>query len=113
MGQGPGAGSPGPDVRVRHYVLDLFDAWGIAVFEIAAESPHPICVPEESAVGDPLARSVLGALAYADLFDYPLTIDEIARYQIATSFSREEIACALANSPDLAGVVSREGNIYS
>ncbi len=50
---------------------------------------------------DPLAQSVLGALAYADLFDYPLSQEEIRRYQIATSYSGDEIALCLATSPHL------------
>jgi hypothetical protein len=80
--------------------------------EIAAKSAPHICVPEVSLVSDPLARSVLGALAYADLFDYPLTVEETFRYQIATTYSKEEIACALANSPDLKPAVSRQDGFF-
>src|SRR5262249_959441 len=95
------------------YAIAPFHLRGNPILEIAAESTYPICSPEVDLAGDPLARSVLGALAYADLFDYPLPVDEIARYQIATSYPRDELACALANSPELEGAVSRECDFYS
>jgi hypothetical protein len=38
-----------------------------------------------------VGTSALAALAYADLFDYPLSVDELVRYQIGTSFSAPEI----------------------
>jgi hypothetical protein len=60
----------------------------------------------------PLVSSVLGALAYADLFDAPLSAEEIYRYQITTSFSEAEITRALGSEPGLrAGVVS-DGKYY-
>jgi hypothetical protein len=61
---------------------------------------------------DPLAQSVLGALAYADLFDYPLSSEEIRRYQIATSYSGDEIALCLATSPHLQNAVSSRDGLY-
>lgn len=85
---------------------------GNFLLDIVAHDAHSIFVPEVSLAGDPLSRSVIGALAYADLFDYPLTVAEIARYQIATSYSEQEIACALANAPDLALAVSNDEDLY-
>lgn len=55
----------------------------------------------------PVARSVLGALAYADLFDFPLSLPEIVRYQIGTRFSPEEITGALVGDQVLARSISR------
>jgi len=55
-------------------------------------------------------RSVLGALAYADLFDYPLTLAEIARYQIDTRLSPEDIASCLNDSKRLAHAIARSGD---
>jgi hypothetical protein len=80
--------------------------------EIVTKSANSICVPEVDLGDDALARSVLGALVYADLFDYPLSVAEIARYQIATSYSEEEIAFALTTSAELALRVSRQGDLY-
>ncbi|MDQ3928426.1 MAG: hypothetical protein M3328_04670, partial [Chloroflexota bacterium] len=60
----------------------------------------------------PLVSSVLGALVYADLFDAPLTLDEIRRYQIATSYSAAEIAAALHDEPELVARVSTDGTNY-
>ena len=55
----------------------------------------------------PVARSVLGALAYADLFDFPLSLPEIVRYQIGTRFSPEEITGALVGDQVLARSILR------
>jgi hypothetical protein len=82
------------------------------LLEIVANSALPFPVPAVSLVGDPLARSVLGALAYADLFDYPLSLDEMTRYQIATSYSREELAHALTNSPHLKHAICSQEQYY-
>jgi len=57
--------------------------------DIVGHDTQSIFGPEVSLAGDPLSQSVIGALAYADLFDYPLTVAEIARYQIATSYSEQ------------------------
>lgn len=56
------------------------------------------------------ARSVLGALAYADLFDYPLSLPEMVRYQIDTHFSQEEIAALLKDSKKLPMAIARSDN---
>ncbi|MDQ5823347.1 MAG: hypothetical protein M3441_03935 [Chloroflexota bacterium] len=62
--------------------------------------------------GLPLVSSVLGALLYADLFDAPLSLAEIHRYQIATSYAASDIAEALRSQPGLIGLVSSEGDNY-
>jgi hypothetical protein len=55
----------------------------------------------------------LRALAYSDLFDYPLTLDELARYQIETNFSAGIIQEELTGSPALQAAVSRsEDGLY-
>ncbi|HVG00836.1 MAG TPA: hypothetical protein VND68_13440, partial [Chloroflexia bacterium] len=75
--------------------------------KVAAQSPR-------RAAGDrlPLVSSVLGALAYADLFDAPLSAEEIHKYQITTSYSRAEIAQALSSEPDLIAQVVTDGTYY-
>lgn len=57
--------------------------------------------------------SVLAALAYADLFDYPLTLQELARYQVGTSFPIAALEASLQNDPLLAGSISRSDDFYS
>jgi hypothetical protein len=54
-----------------------------------------------------VARSVLGALAYADLFEYPLTLAQVYRYQIGTRFTQKQLAEALATDLVLARSISR------
>ncbi|WP_376792334.1 hypothetical protein [Thermoflexus sp.] len=58
----------------------------------------------------PLERAILGALVYADLFDYPLTLLEIHRYLIAVPASLLEIRTAIARSKWLTDrIVERRG----
>ncbi|MGA7733669.1 MAG: hypothetical protein WCD37_20595 [Chloroflexia bacterium] len=60
-----------------------------------------------------VAESVLRALAYSDLFDYPLSLGELARYQIETLYSSLDIEAALATDPGLrAGVTRSEDGFY-
>jgi hypothetical protein len=53
--------------------------------------------------------SILTALAYADLFDYPLSLDEVTRFQAVSSFNRDEIAARLADLRDEGRITSRGG----
>src|SRR5690348_2685822 len=57
-----------------------------------------------------LARAILQTLHYADLFDFPLTLDEITRYLIGVAAAGPVVARALAEDPTLqAAVESAEG----
>src|SRR5438105_4375281 len=60
-----------------------------------------------------LRESVLAAIVYADLFDYPLTIDELVRYQVGTSYPALEIAESLAGDVELRGKLVESGGYYS
>ena len=59
-----------------------------------------------------LGHSILRTLAYSDLFDYPLTAEEIWRYQAGTEYAASEVAEALAGDPILRARVSNEGDFY-
>ena len=60
-------------------------------------------------VGD----SILATIVYADLFDYPLTLDEITRYQVGTSYTSVRIADALAGDPALRQRLAHINGYYS
>lgn len=60
----------------------------------------------------PLVSSVLGALVYADLFDAPLSLDELYRYQVASSYPLADIGQSLSNDPVLAARVATDGTYY-
>lgn len=53
-----------------------------------------------------VALTILRALAYSDLFDYPLTLSELTRYQIESVYSEREIADALSHDAALRDVIS-------
>jgi hypothetical protein len=67
---------------------------------------------EEAQEVSVLPASLLAALVYAALFDYPLTVDELARYQVGTTFSPEEIKSALASDLWLISHIERTGGYY-
>jgi hypothetical protein len=56
-----------------------------------------------------LSRAVFHTLAYADVFDYPLTAPEVHRYLISTRASLEEVEHALASKH----LFTREGDYYA
>jgi hypothetical protein len=56
-----------------------------------------------------LERAIVQTVAYADVFDYPLTADEIHRYLIGLQASRGSVRTALSTSPTLADLLSRNG----
>lgn len=60
----------------------------------------------------PLATAVWRALAYADVFDYPLTIVEIHRYLEETTASINEIETTLADDAELANYIAQTDAYY-
>jgi hypothetical protein len=84
------------EVQVRGACLDNAGT-SVSLREVVGNTSVP---------ASPIARSVLSALAYADLFDYPLSLAELVRYQVGTQFSSEEIATALKGDLQLREGVS-------
>ena len=64
-----------------------------------------LAAPHSARGGDPHARAVadavLATLAYADVFDYPLTAKEVHRDLVAVRATPEQVAAALASVPAL------------
>jgi hypothetical protein len=48
-----------------------------------------------------VARAIVATVAYADVFQYPMTIDELHRYLIGVSASRAEVESLLRSSPEV------------
>ena len=59
------------------------------------------------------AQAILAAVVYADLFDYPLTIDELVRFQVGTRQSHDQIKAALAAEPLLSNSLVEESEFYA
>ena len=77
---------------------------------------HLAAVPDASARNGHHAvdvrTAVLAALAYADLFDYPLTMVELYRFQVGTDYSQGEIAGATTELLGVDGPICKNGEYY-
>jgi hypothetical protein len=89
---------------------------GVFVLRVTPATYRPIDITHAQRAGVaapiPTQASVLATLIYADLFDFPLTLDEIVRYQIGTTYSRQEIAQCVAEDPGVAPITGHDGRFY-
>ncbi len=58
-----------------------------------------------------LERGILEVVAYADVFDFPVTLDEITK-ALPMAAAKPEVEAALANSGPLTGQVNLAGRFY-
>jgi hypothetical protein len=58
-------------------------------------------------------RAIVQTVAYADVFDYPLTADELQRYLIGVPVSRGTLRGILSSSRLVPSVLSRGGRYYT
>ena len=71
-----------------------------------------VSAPAPASLAVPVSASVLATLTYADLFDYPLSADEICRYQVGTRYYSDQIARALEADPHLVARIESDGQFY-
>jgi len=60
-----------------------------------------------------LERAIVQTVAYADVFDYPLTVDEVQRYLIGVPASRGTVRGALGNGRLVPTVLARSGRFIT
>ena len=77
--------------------------------------PMPIAAEHDPSGGSEIdiATSLMAAVAYADLFDYPLTLEELARFQVGTAYSAHQIAVMVDAMLSAEGKLSASGRFYS
>ncbi len=61
----------------------------------------------------PLEAGIIRAIAYADVFDYPLTAAEIHRYLVGVATDREAVQSVLDHSAVVARAVERHDDYYT
>src|SRR5437868_8339201 len=67
------------------------------------DAPQPTCAP---------GASFLAALAYSDLFEYPLSISEIATFQVGTEYSLTDVQDWLTRETQPGGRVGSHAAYY-
>jgi hypothetical protein len=60
-----------------------------------------------------LERAILITIAYADIFDFPRTLEEIYRFIVGERMSREVISQALAENRSLRRVISQSNGFFT
>jgi hypothetical protein len=60
-----------------------------------------------------LERAIVQAVAYADVFDYPLTADEVHRYLVGVPAARGSVRTALGAASLIPDVLSRTGRYFT
>src|SRR5207245_3973754 len=60
-----------------------------------------------------LERAIVQTVAYADVFDYPLTADEVHRYLIGVPASRGSVRTSLGTPRLIPDVLSRTGRYFT
>ncbi len=69
--------------------------------------------PAAGAAGrEGLAGAVLATLAYADVFDHPLTLDELHRYLVGLAVRRDELERAVRLDDTLRGGVGEQDGLF-
>lgn len=69
-------------------------------------------LPELDFQTDDLNAAALYTLAYSDIFDYPLTLEDLHRYLIGRTAARDEIA-AILFAGDLQAQLASDGEFYA
>jgi hypothetical protein len=75
----------------------------------APRAARGVAVPGRAA----LERAIVETVAYADVFDYPLTADEVHRYLIGVPVSRGNLRAALASGALIPTVLGHNGRYYT
>jgi len=69
--------------------------------------------PTNDPVPPSLSEAIVEALAYSDVFDYPLTVEQIHRYLVRVPATSAQVEATLTDNPWLAERIERHGDLFS
>jgi len=74
-----------------------------------ADKPRP---DSETEAGRQADETIISSLCYADIFRFPLTVDEIVRFAPETKITIDEATARLNSSKELQALVKEKGGYY-
>ncbi|MEO6457493.1 MAG: hypothetical protein ABIO92_04355 [Chloroflexia bacterium] len=80
---------------------------------VSAQASVPTSRLNDLSAHSASAESLLAAVVYADLFDYPLSPDELRRFQVGTRLSIAEVRTALSTEPLLITALIEQGGLHA
>ena len=80
--------------------------------ETTARIHTPVKVDFSSPAEQALEEAIIHTVTYSDVFDYPLTPEEIHRYLVGVPASLDQVCAALENGSLVGGRLEREAGYY-
>lgn len=75
-------------------------------------APPPASRPATAGSGHALDESIIRSLCYADIFGFPMTLDELVRYAIETNTTAAAVSERLTSGAALGRIVKCDGELF-